>query len=124
MRKIILIYAIITISCNSNKQEIMNIIHFDTDEFKKFEESVSIKKEDAWNLHKEFCKKNKEEWGGALYFVVNGNYVFSNYAKPKMNQASLNGIWVDAKTGKISIVKNKEEVIQSKGYFWRGELKN
>lgn len=100
----------------------MNVICFDTEAFVEFEGKANVNKEKAWGLQIEFCKKNKLEWGGALYFVIEGNYIFSDYAIPKMNRAGLNGIWVNANTGKVTRIENRTEVIQSDGYYWRGEI--
>lgn len=123
MRKIVVICIVIIISCNNIKTpESMNVICFDTEEFIDFERNAKINKEEAWLLQIEYCQQNNLEWGSPLYFVLDGNYIFSEYVIPKMNRAGLNGIWVNANTGEVKKVEKKTEVIQSKGYHWRGKI--
>ena len=111
------------ISCNNIKTpDSMNIICFDTDKFVDFEMNAKINKEEAWDLQIEFCQQNNLEWGSPLYFVLDGNYIFSKYVHSKMNRAGLNGIWVNANTGKVIKVEQRTEVIQSNGYHWRGKI--
>lgn len=56
-----------------------------------------------------------------MYFIANKSYIFSDYAKLKLNQATLRGISVNAKTGETKINKSVKMIKNLKSLGWRGK---
>ncbi|MCP4971782.1 MAG: hypothetical protein GY932_14455 [Arcobacter sp.] len=86
----------------------MNIIHYDTKEFKNYMEiKPRISLNEAWILHQKYYKRPLNEMVYSMYFLINNYYVFSSYAEDKLMEASIEGLWIHSQTGEIKYVKDK-----------------
>lgn len=99
----------------------MEIIFYGTEEFKKFESNNVISIEKAWLLQIQYYKDKNQNLKFPLYFVVDGNYVFSPYSNPKIPEASLTGVWVNATTGEVKYVENSQKIKPKSQFGWKGK---
>jgi len=63
-----------------------------------------IKPMEASKIQEEFALKNNKAPEMYTFFIVDNYYVFTSYFLPKIPNASIKGIWVDATTGKAKYV--------------------
>ncbi len=107
-----LLFSTSTFFYQKNK---MNIIEYKSNEFLEFEKNAKIKVDKAWDIHIKFLI---EKWIGTkwypLFFCIDNNYVFSNQFQPKMGKVSLNGLYIDANTGKIKYIIDSSKYINLK----------
>jgi hypothetical protein len=75
------------------------IYYYGTKEFNEYEKSTHIKLDEAWNIQKEYARKNNQTPENWLFFIINDNYVFNSAINPKESKVFLGGIWVNSKTG-------------------------
>lgn len=110
-------------SCKQKLEQNMDIIFFGTEDFNVFEQNAVISRSKAWKLQKQFLIENKMDTiGRTLYFIVDKNYIFSDYAKLKLNQASLRGISVHSETGNVKLSTNNIMITDLKSTGWRGDI--
>lgn len=107
------------IGCKSNEEKFLQenkVYYYDTKDFEEFEENAPIKLNRAWQIQKEYSKKNGQTPENWLFFVVNDNYVFSSALNPKAAFVFLGGIWVNSKTGEAKKV-NSEVTLKYKNVY-------
>ena len=112
MKKILtmsILTGILTLlGCKSNEEKFIEnhkVIVYKTPEYFEFEKSAKFKIDEAWKLQKEFSKKNNETPENWLFFIIDGNYVFSSNIQPQIPQVSVNGLWVNSKSGEVKKVQ-------------------
>ena len=111
MKKIIfmLIFSSILslLGCKSKEEKFLEnhkVILYDTKEAELFINNSVIKPMEASKLQEEFALKNNKAPEMYTFFIVDNYYVFTSYFQPKIPNASIKGIWVDATTGKAKYV--------------------
>ena len=80
------------------------VILYDTKEAELFINNSVIKPMEASKIQREFTLKNNRHPEMHTFFIVDNYYVFTSYFLPKIPNASIKGIWVDATTGKAKYV--------------------
>lgn len=102
------------------------VIAYNTEDYNKWEASKKIKIEEAFKIHFDYAKKNKgkirlkNDNGYPLSYVYHDYYVFSTVMNiHKLGKFNLTGIWVNAITGEVKLVKiPPEENFSTNGHFW------
>ncbi|TAJ15226.1 hypothetical protein DMA11_02135 [Marinilabiliaceae bacterium JC017] len=128
MKKYIIVCLMVALSACNNKKPAKSpgfkeILYYGTKEFEAHEKNTKINKEQAWELQIEYFKPDSLSYLCRLYFIVDGNYVFPQYVRRKLNEARLTGVWVNTKTGVVRYVKNNSIVnLNSDG--WYGKFPN
>lgn len=109
--------------CNNPKNKIMenNIIYYNSNEFKLFENQAKTKLSDAWEIQKKYAKERNEQPKNWLFFVIDKNYVFTSIFQPKIPQASAGGIWVNSETGDVKEVKSDQNLRYKDAYNGDGK---
>ncbi|HEX8576537.1 MAG TPA: hypothetical protein VF677_09615 [Flavobacterium sp.] len=105
----IFLIFILNIACNNSNNIFMkdhNVIEYNTDDFKKFEKHSTIKLKEAWNIQKKYALEKNENPKNWLFFIIDGNYVFTSIFEPKLPAASTGGIWVNSETGEIKEINS------------------
>jgi hypothetical protein len=101
-------------------------IAYNSKDFVEWESSKKIKMEEAFKTHLDYIKKNKEkiklkkENGYPMSYAYDDYYVFSTVTNiHKLGEFNLTGIWVNAITGEVKLVKiPPEENFSTNGHFW------
>ncbi len=99
---------LIFLGCKTEEEKFLEkhrVLFYDTPEYIEFEKDATIKIDSAWKMQKDFSKKNNQIPENWLFFVIDENYVFTSNFQPKIPQASVNGLWVNSKTGKIKRIQ-------------------
>lgn len=112
------------VGCKSEKDKFFQenkIIYYGTTEFKKFEKNAPIKLDEAWNIQKDYAKKNNQISENWLFFSINDYYVFNSSLNPKESKTFINGIWVNSKTGEVRQNDSKIMLNYKNAYNGDGE---
>lgn len=128
MRKLTIIYIFLSLilqtNCNNPKNQNIqknDVILYNSEEFKLFESNAKIKLEEAWKIQKKYAQDKNENPKNWLFFVIDGNYAFTSIFEPKIPEASIGGVWVNSKTGKVTEVKSDESIRYEKAYNGDGK---
>ena len=109
INKCIIAFLLFTLlGCKSNEEKFIEnhkVIVYNTSEYLEFEKNAKFKIDEAWKLQKEFSKNNNEIPENWLFFIIDGNYVFSSNIQPQIPQVSVNGLWVNSKSGEVKKVQ-------------------
>ena len=120
----IFLNLILQISCNNPKNQNMepnNVILYNSEEFKSFENQAKIKLKDAWEIQKKYALEKNENPKNWLFFIIDKNYVFTSIFQPKIPQASTSGIWVNSETGDVKEVKSDKNLRYKEAYNGDGK---
>lgn len=129
MKQLILIInifftLILQTSCNNPKNQYMeknNVILYNSEEFKLFESKAEVKLKEAWDIQKKYAQNKNDNPKNWLFFVINGNYVFTSIFHPKIPEASIGGFWVNSETGEVREVKSDEIIRYENAYNGDGK---
>ncbi len=100
---------------NNMEKKSMNIIHYETKEFMNKKPKIDLDK--AWELHQKYHKRPLNKMVYSMYFIIDNYYVFSEYAKSKLMEASVEGLWIHSETGEVKYIKS-DEIIMPQGLGW------
>ena len=95
------------LGCKSKEEKFLEnhkVILYETKEAELFINNSVIKPMEASKIQEEFALKNNKAPEMYTFFIVDNYYVFTSYFQPKIPNASIKGIWVDATTGKAKYV--------------------
>lgn len=118
---LILIITLILASCTQGNDK-MKIIEFRTDKFNEYVKDAPITLEQAWKIQLNFANTNYsdkmykiQESESKLFFIVDDHYIFTlGHINSKQVKGFLyDGIWVNAKTGKV-FEKKLSKIVQAK----------
>lgn len=101
IKYIIITFFISSLLIHCSYADKHHIITYNSDEFKKFEAGAAVKLKQAWDIQKKYAMDKGEPPAGWLFFVIDGNYVFTSMFRPKIPEASTGGIWVNSETGEV-----------------------
>ena len=112
-----------------NEKGKMNVIAYNTPEFKEYVQNAPISLDKAWKIQLEYMKKHSENdfaynfyaSNVLLFFIVDDYYVFTmgHINNKKLENISLSGIWVNTKTGEVSENKLSKTIHVEHPIGWR-----
>ncbi len=129
-QKIILLIVAIISSCHNNnpiKIDKNKTYAYQTEEFSRWEHSKKIKLNEAHKIlyeylktHHESFKNTDKQTGYPLSYAYDNYYVFSSVTNiHKLGKFNLSGLWVNANTGEIKVVKiEPEKNFDTEGHIW------
>ncbi len=130
MKKVTLLMLIIISSCqkyNDMKIDKNKAYAYQTEAFDQWEQSKKIKLDEAYRIHLEYIqthnksfKKKDRQNGLPLSYAYDNYYVFSTIINiQKLGRFNLSGVWVNADTGEVKVVRLKrEDSFETDGHYW------
>ncbi len=130
MKKVILLALVLITGCqkySAIKIDKNKAYAYQSEAFEQWEQTKKIKLEDAYKIHLEYVQTCKEsfknlnkETGFPLSYAYDNYYVFSSVTNfQKFGEFNLSGVWVNADTGEVKVVRIKpEENFETNGHYW------
>ncbi len=112
------------IGCKSDNQKFLEnhrVILYHTNEANSFIKKAKIKPSEAKKIQANFAFKNNNKPEMYSFFIIDNYYVFTSYFQPKIPNASVKGIWVDAFTGEAKYVKKNIKLKYNKPFLEEDE---
>ncbi|AZA59277.1 hypothetical protein EG349_11960 [Chryseobacterium shandongense] len=115
---------LLMMGCKNKEQKFLEkhkVILYNTKEADNFINNSVVKPIEAKKLQADFAIKNNKDPEMYSFFIIDNNYVFTSYFQPKIPNASVRGIWVNATTGKSKYVKEDVRLTAYLPYLEEGE---
>jgi len=107
------------ISCTKGDSK-MEVIEYNTPEFKEYIKNAPISLDKAWELQLKYLSDtNKEIVGSPLFFIINDKYLFTPYYNPKIPEVRIEGIVIDSITGDASYISETIKLKPKSQFGWK-----